>query len=193
LIYLRGRVDPDWDAQERYYRRAIQADSRQPWPLMALGVRAAAAGKWADCLRDLKKAQELKIDEELVLDQLQSALLATGAAKTMVTEYQRRVAANPLDFNALVLLIEMIAASGPPELIERELAAWENRLPIGAGAARGAVTCDCRIRCRQAGGLRAALSPAWCAPDPRASSSGGAGAEAGQGSGSRPGVQHALG
>jgi hypothetical protein len=165
LIYLRGRVDPDWDAQERYYRRAIQADPRQPWPLMALGVRAAAAGKWADCLRDLKKAQELKIDEELVLDQLQSALLATGAAKTMVTEYQRRVAANPLDFNALVLMIEMIAASGPPESIERELAAWENRLPIGARAqvvvpfrAIAAYDAgklgDCEQLCRQLGALQ---------------------------------------
>jgi tetratricopeptide (TPR) repeat protein len=130
LIYLRGRVDPDWDQQDRYYRQAIAADPRLPWPLMALGVRAGAAGRWDDCLRDLKKAKELKIDEDPVLDWLQGALLATGSAKTMATEYRTRLGNNPMDFKAMVLLIEMMAASGPPELIETELNAWQNRLPF---------------------------------------------------------------
>ena len=44
LIYLRGRVDPNWDEQERYYRRAIEADPRQPWPLMALGDARRRSG-----------------------------------------------------------------------------------------------------------------------------------------------------
>ena len=41
LIYLRGRVDPNWDEQDRFFRRAIQADPKQPWPLMA----AAGCGR----------------------------------------------------------------------------------------------------------------------------------------------------
>ncbi len=165
LIYLRGRVDPNWDEQERYFRRAIEADPRQPWPLMALGIRAAAAARWVDCLRDLKKAQELKIDQDLVLDQLQSALLATGAAKTMVTDYRSRLASNPLDIRAVILLIEMMAASGPPELIDKELAGWENRLPMQArlqiaptlraiAAYDVGKVAECEKLCRQLGPLQ---------------------------------------
>jgi tetratricopeptide (TPR) repeat protein len=130
LIYLRGRVDPDWNQQERYFRRAIAADPALPWPVMALGARAAAAGRWDDCLRDLNKARALKLGEDHVRDILQAASLATGSAKTMAIEYRSRLAANPLDFASMVSLIEMMAASGPPAPIEQEIAAWENRLPM---------------------------------------------------------------
>ena len=130
LIYLRGRVEPDWDQQDRYYRQAIAADPRLPWPVMALGMRAAAAGRWDDCLRDMKKARELKIDENHVREAFQSAYLATGAAKTMATEYRTRLANNPMDFEAMMFLIELLAATGPPDQIETELNAWQNRLPF---------------------------------------------------------------
>ena len=127
-------------------------------------MRAAAAGRWADCLRDLKKAQELKIDEDLVRDQLQAALLATGSAKTMVTEYRARLASNPLDVKTMVLLIEMMAAVGPAEPIEKELTAWANRLPMevrsqvvpalrAIAAYDSGKMAECEKLCRQSGSL----------------------------------------
>ena len=77
-----------------------------------------------------------------------------------MTEYRRRLASNPLDFKAMILLIEMMAASGPPELIEKELAAWEVRLPFEVRAQAlpplraiaeydAGKLKDCEQRCRQ--------------------------------------------
>jgi hypothetical protein len=129
LLYLRGRVEPDWDGQERLYRRAIEAAPRLGWPWLGLGLRAAAAASWADCLRDLRKARELKVDEDLLGQGLQIARLATGDAKSLVQEYRDRLARNALDLRTMMHLIEAMAATGPPEPVERELAAWENPLP----------------------------------------------------------------
>src|SRR5262249_4870249 len=66
LIYLRGRIDPDWDGQEQYYRKSIEADSRTPWPWAGLAFHAAAAGRWEESLRDVQKARELKVDDLMV-------------------------------------------------------------------------------------------------------------------------------
>ncbi len=130
LIYLRGRIDPDWDRQAEQYRRAIDADPRLPWPWVALATRAAAALRWDECLRDLRKARELRIEEDLIEEASMDARMASGEAKFLVNELRPRLAANAMDFDALRRLLEALAASGPPEDVERELIGWQNRLPM---------------------------------------------------------------
>ena len=67
-----------------------------------------------------------------MLAPLHTALIATGAAIATANQYRTRLFRNPLDLAAMILLVEMMAASGPPEPIEQELTAWESRLPMDA-------------------------------------------------------------
>ena len=129
LLYLRGRVEPDWDRQAEFYRRAIAADPRLPWPWLARGVRAAAAARWDESLRCLRRARELKLGEAQVGEALHVARLATGDAEALVRDYRARLAANAVDPDAMVLLCEALAAAGQAERIEPEVANWIDHLP----------------------------------------------------------------
>ncbi len=134
LLYLRGRVDPDWDRQEKFYRSAIDADPKLAWPWMALGARAAALAQWDEALRCLRKAQDLKIDPAQINDLLHAARLARGEAQALVTEDQARLRINANDLEALVFLFDDLAASGQAEKISSALAAWENQIPAAQRA-----------------------------------------------------------
>jgi tetratricopeptide (TPR) repeat protein len=128
LIYLRGRIEPDWNTQDDYFRRSAKADPRLPWPWMALGVRAAAAAHWDESLTYLRKAQELKIAPEYIADELHAAAIAKGDSKNLAVEYQRRLAANPMDFAAVGLLCDALVAAQQESQIEPALTAWAMRL-----------------------------------------------------------------
>jgi tetratricopeptide (TPR) repeat protein len=165
LIYLRGRVEPDWDRQEEFYRRAMTADQRLPWPWAALAFRAAAAARWQDCLRDLQKARDLKIDEDMLEEATLAARIATGEARAMANEFRARLNANAMDHEALRGLLEATAASGPPEAVDHELNAWLNRIPMevrnAVAAPLRAVTMyqtgkikECEELCRQTPAIR---------------------------------------
>ncbi len=52
----------------------------------------------------------------------------------METEYRTRLGNNPMDVNTMVLLIEMMAASGQADQIDKELNLWQLRLPVEARA-----------------------------------------------------------
>lgn len=129
LLYLRGRIEADRDRQEAYLRRAMQADSRLPWPREALASRAAAAMRWEECLRDVAKARELKIDEDAIEDSSMSARLATGGARDLAAEFRVRLGNNATDFDALRGFVEAVAASGSPDDVESEVKDWLMRIP----------------------------------------------------------------
>ena len=118
LIYLRGRIDPDWERQREYLHRASKASPTLPWPWMALGMHSAAEAKWSECLNDLRKARELKVNPQYIRDELHVARLATGGADGLATEYQSTLAANPMDFPTVPLLTDALVASGHPEKVE---------------------------------------------------------------------------
>ena len=130
LLYLRGRIDSDWDRQAEYLRRAIEADPRAPLPWASRASRDAAAARWSDCLSDLKAARERKIDENSIRDLHITARLGAGEARSLLNECRTRLAANVMDITAITMLLEAAAAVGPPEDFERELTAWQNRLPM---------------------------------------------------------------
>jgi len=137
LLYLRGRIDPDYDRQESFFRRSMEADPRLPWPWFARGLGAAAAARWDESLRDLNKARELKIDPDQVAGPIHTARLAKGEAKAMAGEYQSRLTVSPTDLDAVVFLGDALAASGQSDRIEPEFTAWVNRtrIPMESDAA----------------------------------------------------------
>ena len=125
LLYLRGRLEHDWEQQDRLYREAAAKDPGLSWPWMALGKRALAEAKWDEGLKDLLKARELKIDEDEINGEVQTARIAAGQAKALVTEYQTVLKSRPFDLTTVVFLSEAFAAAGEPEKIAPELANWQ--------------------------------------------------------------------
>ena len=128
LIYLRGRIDPDWNKRNAYYQRASQVDPQLFWPWIAMGCRCAAEALWAECATDLEKANRLHADPKHTRDELHVARLATGGAEGLVVEYESRLAADAMDFSAVPLLTDALYARGQPEKVEAALASWANRL-----------------------------------------------------------------
>jgi tetratricopeptide (TPR) repeat protein len=129
LLYLRGRVDPDWDRQEEYYRRSSEAEPKLPWPWMARGGRAACAARWDDALQLLRKAQQLKIPDENLGSLSHVVRLAAGDSDGLMRDYRARLTGNPLDFRTMILLCDALAASGHQDKVVPEVTAWVNRLP----------------------------------------------------------------
>ena len=133
LLYLRGRIDDDWDAEDSYYRRAIAADPKLGWPWMALAGRAATEARWDESLASALKAQELKGgDPETDAELIHTARMAKGEAKALVAEYRAAVAANAMDFTSVRFLLDALAASGGEAEIEPAINAWIARLPVPA-------------------------------------------------------------
>ena len=128
LLYLRGRIDPDWTKRRQFFQKACTADPKLSWPWMALGSQLAGEARWSDSLVDLYKARELNADPKYIRDDLHVALLATGGADKLVADYGGRLAANPMDFAIVPLLTDALIASGHPEIIQSTLAGWEMRL-----------------------------------------------------------------
>ncbi len=130
LLYLRGRVDLDWDKQEAYYRKAAAADPQLAWPWIGLAWRYCAAGQWKECLAAAQKAKEHPVeDADLLNEALHTARLALGEAETLVSEYRARLDTHALDPVALICLIDALVVTGKASEIDAVLATWETSLP----------------------------------------------------------------
>ncbi len=132
LIYLRGRIDPDLTRRDDYYRRSIAADPKLGWPWMALGGRAEAVADWDECLRCVRKAEALNLKDDRLTAMSHVARLGKGEASGLAVDYRARLAADPFDPTAIVLLADALAASDQADQIEPAVAAWEARLPMEA-------------------------------------------------------------
>ncbi len=128
LLYLRGRIEPDWDRRDRLFRRASEANPRLPWPWLALGMQAETGAHWDEAVRSLRKAQELKIPRDQVSTGLQTARLGTGDAKGLATDLKAYLSSHPFEVGAILSLAEALAAAGEPDKIEREVTGWHNRV-----------------------------------------------------------------
>jgi tetratricopeptide (TPR) repeat protein len=130
LLYLRGRIEPDWTRKGELFNKAAEADPRLAWPWMGLAVRAASSAQWDEALRYMRKAQELKIDEDQVADWVHVVRLAVKDDKALINDYRTRLAANPIAPKTILSLCDALAATGKPGEIEPELTAWEGKLPM---------------------------------------------------------------
>ena len=131
LIYLRGRIDPDWDRQEESIRRAIEADPRTTVAVGGPGL-AGRGGRPVERVPERPEggpgAQDRRETASMICPS--TARLGAGEAKFLADESRTRLAGNAMDVKALVALLEATAVMGPPEDFERELTAWQNRLPM---------------------------------------------------------------
>ena len=133
LVYLRGRIDPDWDKQESFYRRAIAADPKMGWSWMSIAARANARGQWDESLKAALKARELNVSETDMLDNLiHEARMAKGEAGALVPQYRAAMMANVQDVSALLLLMDALAASGKANEIDGAINSWTVRVPAAA-------------------------------------------------------------
>ena len=129
LLYLRGRVELDWEKQREYDRKSIEADPNLPWPWMSLGMRAMAEANWQEALRCLRKSQELKIDPDQINESLHTVRLASGEAKALVEDYRRQLMIRPAQFNVRTWLSEAMAVAGQGGQIDGSINEWEMRSP----------------------------------------------------------------
>lgn len=125
LLYLRGRIDPDPAREGEFFRRAIEADPKEPWPWYALALEAGAAGHWDESLEAFRKAEGLGMQEEVLesLDLEHIARLAKGDLEALDVEYRAQLAANPLKLSAIIFLCEVLAGQGKADEIEPAVAA----------------------------------------------------------------------
>jgi len=131
LLYLRGRVDPDWEAQASYFARAIEADPKQPWPRASLALRAAAEGRWDDAMRLAAEAIERGDDDPgRMADVVHTARLAKGEAAADVEAARAELAATRLEFGPLQRLMESLAASGQADQIDGAIRTWAAPLSL---------------------------------------------------------------
>ncbi len=130
LIYLRARIEPDWDRQGEMYRQAMEADPHLPWPWLARAARSSSAARWAECLSAIKEARERGIDERTISDVALTARLGLGEARKVADECRARLLANVTDWQTAATLLEATAIYAPINDVERELTAWKNRLPF---------------------------------------------------------------
>ncbi len=93
-----------------------------------------------------------------------TARLGAGEAKALANECRARLSANAMDWSSLGDLLEATATLGSSVEVERELTAWQNRLPMElrsqAGITFRAVAlystgklADCVEHCRRTGGV----------------------------------------
>lgn len=127
-LYLRGRIDPDYEKQDEFYGRAIEADPNLPWPYMARGMRAVSRADWPEAVRLLARARELGLNEPRVRPAEFTARLAAGEADALAREYHSRVVSQPDDAEALVFLCDALIAAGQGDRVAGELAMWQGRL-----------------------------------------------------------------
>lgn len=132
LLYLRGRIDHDWDRQESFYRRAADADPEAPWPWFALAAHAESEGRWDEARLLFLKARERKIDETAVRERIHVARLATGEAQALVKEYRDQLRGHPMDPETMIFLNDALAVTGQADAIEPEVNGWLSRITAEA-------------------------------------------------------------
>lgn len=131
LLYLRGRIEPDPKREEEFFRKAIEADPKLPWPWAARASRAMAAGRWDECLEDVDKAAGSAGNQGPPLGELvHVARLAKGDLEPLADEYRRRLQSEPMGGPAILFLGEVLTAQGKADEIDAEVSAWESRVPM---------------------------------------------------------------
>lgn len=130
LLYLRGRIDSDWEKQESLYRRAITSDAKLGWPWMALAAQADAEGRWDDALNAAQKARSLGNNEpERLAMLIFNAKVAKGEANSLVEEYRSHTTGPTPDYAAIFSYVELLAASGRSAEIDSRISALTMQLP----------------------------------------------------------------
>src|SRR5262249_38176811 len=115
LLYLRGRLESDRVAARGLFKRAAEADPRNPFPLFALGYDRMVAGDWAGAKPLLAHVVELDTRESGFDHWLFLARLALGETAALEQELRQKLARDPVNYADEFQLIEVLAAQEKPQ------------------------------------------------------------------------------
>jgi tetratricopeptide (TPR) repeat protein len=131
LMYLKGRVTSDQNAQRDLFTKSTRTDPTLGWGWYALAYDDASRGEWPSCLAmmsHIPKGPQLtsEVDELLKL-----ARLATGHADIVEAEARRKVASNAgtESFQGLFELLDALMTQGKSDQARAAYAKWESQLP----------------------------------------------------------------
>ena len=127
LLYLRGRIEPDFDARGRWYAQSEAAEPDLAWPWYASAVSAASQGNWPDCLRNIDKAAELKIDPLVLRGPRHEARMGVRDFDRLEQEYRADLASRPLDATSLIWLCDALAVAGHVDRARQALQEFDRR------------------------------------------------------------------
>jgi tetratricopeptide (TPR) repeat protein len=130
LLYLRGRVDLDRVKAREYFRQACEADSRIPWPWLALAYDAGGRGDWAKSRRLIEKAYALRPDDPSVVSIRHLACLAVGECAALEQEYRTKLEAeSPQDdpMDDLMNLCDVYFSQGKTAQARETFDRWTNQ------------------------------------------------------------------
>ena len=125
LIYLRGRIDPDFDARNRYFAQAEAAEPDLAWPWYSTAASEASRGEWAACLDDSDKAVQRKLDPQMLRNLRHVARIGVGDFDKLEQDYRAALTKNPLDALQLIQLCDVLAAAGQVEPARQALREFE--------------------------------------------------------------------
>jgi tetratricopeptide (TPR) repeat protein len=110
LLYLRGRLETERVAARGLFKRAAEADPRNPFPSFALGFDRIAAGDWAGAKPLLAHAVEVDTRESGFGHWLFLARLGLNEAAGLEQELRQKLMREPLNYADEFNLIEVLAA-----------------------------------------------------------------------------------
>jgi hypothetical protein len=107
LLYLRGRIDPDVKQYFDYFNRAIDADSKNPYPYFAKAYHFACRGDFVPAQTLCETAYKLKTDLVQMMDMHFQLRFALGQYEALEAEVQAALAREPLDLWYFQKLLEV--------------------------------------------------------------------------------------
>ena len=111
LLYLRGRIEPNSTAAGDYYDRAIAADPKNFFPLMASAHRALSLAQFDEALERADRALLVKADNGAGRIRF-SARMALGEWKEIEEVSRATLADDPMDTTAHFRLLAALATQG---------------------------------------------------------------------------------
>ena len=127
LLYLRGRIDGDFDARNRWYAQSESAEPDLAWPWYATAAVAVSQGDWPGALRKADKAAELRLDPVMLRGLRHVARIGVGDFQKMEQEYRAELVSRPLDASSLISLCDVLASAGHAEQARDALQQFEQR------------------------------------------------------------------
>jgi len=166
LLYLRGRISGDRQRSQQYFERARQADSKNPYPIFALGYDRMAAGDWAAARPLFAQAVELAPKDRVFEHWLTLSRFALGEDAAIERETRPKLAHDPADAPTAIRLIDALVGQNKRTEVNQAGNAFANACNLKYGAQGSSLANAIRFHALYALGDFAELQKAVAAEKP---------------------------